>query len=71
MSTTGAARTPHVVAFPLELPVRRTPAARLERVLAIGRRLTVSGLIAIYVDRRPARLAELTYAASSATRSTA
>src|SRR5258705_658279 len=40
------------------------PAARLERVLAIGRAfLTVSGLIAIYVDpTEPARLAELTYA---------
>ena len=41
-----------------------SPAARLERVLAIGRAfLTVSGLIAIYVDpTEPARLAELTYA---------
>jgi len=40
------------------------PAARLERVLAIGRSfLTVSGLIAIYIDpTEPARLAELTYA---------
>src|SRR5882672_3538530 len=40
------------------------PAARLERVLAIGRAfLTVSGLIAIYVDpTEPARLSELTYA---------
>src|SRR6266571_5703015 len=40
------------------------PAARLERVLAIGRAfLTVSGLVAIYVDpTEPARLAELTYA---------
>ena len=40
------------------------PAARLERVLAIGRAfLTVSGLVAIYVDpTQPARLAELTYA---------
>src|SRR6266545_8402057 len=40
------------------------PAARLERVLAIGRAfLTVSGLIAIYIDpTEPARLAELTYA---------
>ena len=41
-----------------------SPAARLERVLAIGRAfLTVSGLIAIYIDpTEPARLAELTYA---------
>jgi len=40
------------------------PAARLERVLAIGRAfLTVSGLIAIYIDpTEPARLAALTYA---------
>ena len=40
------------------------PAARLERVLAIGRAfLTVSGLIAIYVDpTQPARVSELTYA---------
>ena len=40
------------------------PAARLERVLAIGRSfLTVTGLVAIYVDpTSPARLAELTYA---------
>src|SRR5262245_1171570 len=40
------------------------PAARLERVLAIGRAfLTVSGLIAVYVDpTSPAQLAELTYA---------
>src|SRR5258706_14956993 len=40
------------------------PAARLERVLAIGRAfLTVSGLVAIYIDpTEPARLAELTYA---------
>src|SRR3954469_12643203 len=40
------------------------PAARLERVLAIGRGfLTVTGLVAIYVDpTQPARLAELTYA---------
>ena len=40
------------------------PAARLERVLAIGRAfLTVSGLISIYIDpTEPARLAELTYA---------
>jgi signal transduction histidine kinase len=40
------------------------PAARLERVLAIGRAfLTVTGLIAIYVEpTTPARLAELTYA---------
>jgi signal transduction histidine kinase len=40
------------------------PAARLERVLAIGRAfLTVSGLVSIYVDpTEPARLAELTYA---------
>src|SRR5436190_10382559 len=40
------------------------PAARQERVLAIGRTfLTVSGLIAIYIDpTEPARLAELTYA---------
>ncbi len=39
-------------------------AARLERVLAIGRAfLTVSGLLAIYLDpTEPARLAELTYA---------
>jgi hypothetical protein len=48
----------------LELPRRRQPGGRLERVLAIGRAfLTVSGLIAIYVDpTEPARLAELTYA---------
>lgn len=41
----------------------RRPAARIERVLAIGRAfLTVCGLIAIYVDpTEPARLAELTY----------
>src|ERR1041385_5271617 len=40
-----------------------SPAARIERVLAIGRAfLTVCGLIAIYVDpTEPARLAELTY----------
>jgi signal transduction histidine kinase len=40
------------------------PAARQERVLAIGRAfLTVTGLIAIYVEpTSPARLAELTYA---------
>src|SRR4051812_44872499 len=40
------------------------PAARLERVLAIGRAfLTVTGLIAIYVEpTTPARLSELTYA---------
>jgi signal transduction histidine kinase len=40
------------------------PAARLERVLAIGRAfLTVSSLFAIYVDpTEPARLSELTYA---------
>src|SRR5258705_1313019 len=40
------------------------PAARLERVLAVGRAfLTVSGLVAIYVDpTEPARLAELAYA---------
>src|SRR5258705_6129022 len=40
------------------------PAARLERVLAIGRAfLTVSGLVSIYIDpTEPARLAELTYA---------
>src|SRR3954447_26940720 len=40
------------------------PAARLERVLAIGRTfLTVTGLVAIYVEpTSPARLAELTYA---------
>ena len=40
------------------------PAARLERVLAIGRAfLTVSGLVAIYIDpTEPARLAALTYA---------
>src|SRR5438067_13187454 len=40
------------------------PAARLGRVLAIGRTfLTVPGLVAIYVDpTSPARLAELTYA---------
>src|ERR1041384_7092621 len=41
----------------------RRPAARIERVLAIGRAFpTVCGLIAIYVDpTEPARLAELTY----------
>jgi signal transduction histidine kinase len=40
------------------------PAARLERVLAIGRAfLTVSALIAVYIDPTPpAPLAELTYA---------
>jgi signal transduction histidine kinase len=45
-------------------PADGSPAARLERVLAIGRAfLTVSGLVAIYVDpTEPARLAELTYA---------
>jgi hypothetical protein len=40
------------------------PAARLERVLAIGRAfLTVSGLVALYVDPSVHdRLAELSYA---------
>src|SRR5262245_9563210 len=40
------------------------PAARSERVLAIGRAfLTVSALVAIYLDpSEPARLREITYA---------
>lgn len=46
----------------------RTSPARVERVLASGRAfLTVSGLVAIYLDpTEPARLAELTYAVLAA-----
>src|SRR5687767_12747048 len=46
-----------------ELPSVRQPAARVERVLAVGRAfLTVTGLLAIYLDpTEPARLREVTY----------
>lgn len=46
-----------------ELPSVRQPAARVERVLAVGRAfLTVTALLAIYLDpTEPARLREVTY----------
>jgi hypothetical protein len=60
-------RTAATLLAPRFLPGYRSegwPAARLERVLAIGRAfLLMSGLVAVYLDpTEPARLAELTYA---------
>ena len=63
MSATGrqAARK---IAFLRQDPSEGHAAARLERVLAIGRAfLTVWGLIAVYLDpTEPSRFAELSYA---------
>jgi signal transduction histidine kinase len=55
--------TGHAAGSAGELPSVRQPAARVERVLAVGRAfLTVTGLLAIYLDpTEPARLREVTY----------